>query len=79
MLYGGELARLGWLTRLGKISPSLRNYEKLASRLGGISVDFALSPSWVRCIFSIRTRASGSAREGGIEFSLISFVLFFTC
>ena len=65
MLYGGELARLGWLTRLGKISPFLRNYEKLASRLGGISVDFAMSPSWVRSIFSIRTRASGQPGKVG--------------
>ena len=50
--YGGELARLGRLAHLGKISLSLRNsyknimccsYEKWAS-LGGISLDFARIP-----------------------------------
>ena len=80
--YGGELAwlgglaRLGRLARLGEISPSLRNsyknimcsYEKRASPPKWDLTWFCRDPTWVRWKFSIWTRASGPARQGGISF-----------
>ena len=86
-LYGGELAWLGGLALLGEILPSLRNsyknimcsYEKWASPPKWDLTWFCRDPTQVRLKFSMWTCASGPAQQGGIEFSLINFVLFFRC
>ena len=86
-LYGGELVQLGRLACPGEISPSLTNsyknimclYEKWACLLMWDLTWFCRDPTWVRWKSSTWTHGSGSARQGGIEVSFISFVLLFRC
>ena len=85
--YGGELTRFCGLAHPGKILPSWRNsyknimclYEKWASPPRWNLTWFFWDLTLARWTFSIWTRSGGPAQQGGMEFSLISFVLLFRC